>query len=84
MTYLLNDSYLPWSDVERRFVEGEMEFREILKERLNIEYTKKFFKMLPSINKYLLNLTLEDLYLLMRSVLIYTFDEKPDYDYIID
>jgi serine/threonine protein kinase len=48
MTYLLNESYLPWCDIEKRFVSEGMEFKDVLKERLEIEYTKRLFKMIPS------------------------------------
>lgn len=48
MAYLLNDSYLPWCDIEKRFVDEAMEFKDVLKERLEIEYTKRLFKMIPS------------------------------------
>jgi len=48
MIYLMNNCYLPWCDIERKFVNEGMEFKDVLKERLEIEYTKKLFKMVPS------------------------------------
>ncbi len=44
----MNNCYLPWCDIERKFVNEGMEFKDVLKERLEIEYTKKLFKMVPS------------------------------------
>lgn len=48
MIYLLNESYLPWCDIEKRFINEAMEFKDVLKERLEIEYTKRLFRMVPS------------------------------------
>lgn len=48
MIYLLNKSYLPWCDIEQKYSNSEMDFKDILKERLEIEYTKRLFKMVPS------------------------------------
>lgn len=55
MIYLLNDNYLPWCDIEKKFNEQGLEFKDVLKERLDIEYTKRLFKMIPS-NIHRLNL----------------------------
>jgi hypothetical protein len=48
MIYLLNDNYLPWCDIESRFVQQGMEFKDVLRERLEIEFTKRLFSMIPS------------------------------------
>lgn len=48
MIYLLNDNYLPWCDIEKKFNEQGLEFKDVLKERLDIEYTKRLFRMIPS------------------------------------
>jgi hypothetical protein len=48
MIYLLNDNYLPWCDIEKKYVEQGMEFKDVLRERLEIEYTKRLFTMIPS------------------------------------
>ncbi len=48
MIYLLNDNYLPWCDIERKYDNEGMEFKDVLRERLEIEYTKKLFSMIPS------------------------------------
>lgn len=47
MIYLLNDNYLPWCDIEKKYEQG-MEFKDVLRERLEIEYTKRLFSMIPS------------------------------------
>jgi len=48
MIYLLNDNYLPWCDIESRFISQGMEFKDVLRERLEIEFTKRLFTMIPS------------------------------------
>ncbi len=48
MIYLLNDNYVPWCDIESRFVQQGMEFKDVLRERLEIEFTKRLFAMIPS------------------------------------
>ena len=48
MIYLLNDNCLPWCDIEKKYVEQGMEFKDVLRERLEIEYTKRLFTMIPS------------------------------------
>jgi hypothetical protein len=50
MIYLLNDNYLPWCDIESRFVQQGMEFKDVLRERLEIEFTKRLFSMIPSMS----------------------------------
>ena len=48
MIYLLNDNYLPWCDIESKFIQQGMEFKDVLRERLEIEFTKRLFSMIPS------------------------------------
>ena len=48
MIYLYNGNYLPWCDIERKFMQRGLDFKDVLKERLEIEYTKRLFKMVPS------------------------------------
>jgi len=48
LIYLLNDNYLPWCDIERKYDQEGMEFKDVLRERLEIEYTKRLFTMIPS------------------------------------
>lgn len=44
----MNNNYLPWCDIEKRFMEMGLEFKDVLKERLECEFTKRLFKMIPS------------------------------------
>ena len=32
MIYLLNNNYLPWCDIEKKFINEEMEFKDVLRE----------------------------------------------------
>jgi hypothetical protein len=48
MIYLMNDNYLPWCDIEKKFKQQDLEFKDVLKERLECEFTKRLFKMVPS------------------------------------
>jgi len=48
MIYLLNENYLPWCDIEQRFLQQGMEFKDVLRDRLEIEFTKRLFTMIPS------------------------------------
>ena len=48
LIYLLNQCYLPWCDFEQRFANQQIEFKDLLRERLHISYTRKLFKMIPS------------------------------------
>lgn len=47
MVYLLNGQNLPWSEFHKKFKGMKYEFRDFLKERLDIKYTKKVFQMMP-------------------------------------
>lgn len=48
MIYLLNNNYLPWCDIEHQYINEGLDFKDVLKERLEIEYTRRLFKMIPS------------------------------------
>lgn len=50
MCYLLNKNYLPWRDFHKKFKDQDMEFKDFLRERLDIKYTKEVFRIIP---KYL-------------------------------
>lgn len=39
MIYLLNKNYLPWCDFHKKFKDTNYEFKDFLKERLDIKYT---------------------------------------------
>lgn len=82
MIYLLNDNYLPWCDIERKYDNEGMEFKDVLRERLEIEYTKKLFTMIPSMLQ-ILSYFLEELISMLKYVLTLKFDQCPDYDEII-
>ncbi len=43
MVYLMNKNYLPWCDFYSKFKDKNYEFKDFLKERLNIRYTKDVF-----------------------------------------
>jgi hypothetical protein len=47
MVYLLNKNYLPWCDFHKKFKDSNYEFKDFLKERLDIKYTKELFKLIP-------------------------------------
>lgn len=47
MIYLLNKSHLPWGDFHTKFENTSYEFKDFLRERLDLKYTKEFFKMAP-------------------------------------
>ncbi|CDW81235.1 serine threonine protein kinase [Stylonychia lemnae] len=72
MIYLLNDNYLPWCDIEKKYEQG-MEFKDVLRERLEIEYTKRLFSMIP-----------KELIQTLKNVLTLKFDQEPDYQEIIN
>lgn len=69
LVYLLNGSQLPWSEFETQLNSERIPFSELLRQRLHVFYTKKLFKMVP-----------KDLEASCRKVLLYTFNEKPDYE----
>ena len=73
MIYFLNNGSLPWSDFPTKFEEQGYEFKDFLKERQKIEYTKALFDIVP-----------KSLRTIIKNVLTLTFDEEPPYDKIID
>ena len=73
MVYLLNNSNLPWSEFHKIFKNGNYEFNDYLRKRLDIKYTKDFFKLSPK--------SLRDI---IKRVLTLQFDEEPPYDTICD
>ena len=72
MVYLLNGSKLPWSEFHKKFKGMKYEFRDYLKERLDIKYTKKVFQMMP-----------KSLRSICKKIFVQKFDEKPLYDELI-
>lgn len=70
MVYLLNDSYLPWCNFSK--MGKKMEFKQMLKERLSIRYTKDIFKLVP-----------RNLRNIFKRVFTLQFEEEPPYDSII-
>ena len=70
--YLLNDCYLPWGNLNKN-LNRKLDFREMLRERLQIKYTKEIFKIIP---KSLRNI--------FKRVYTLSFNEEPHYNYIID
>ena len=81
LIYLLNDNYLPWCDIEEKYIQGGMDFKAVLRERLEIEYTKRLFAMIPS--KHKLFTRIEELIHTFKKVLTLKFEEQPDYERII-
>lgn len=47
MVYLLNNNYLPWCDFHKKFKDTNYEFKDFLRERLEIKYTKEVFRIIP-------------------------------------
>jgi len=47
MIFLLNENYLPWSNFHKKFKDANFEFKDFLRERLEIKYTKEVFKIAP-------------------------------------
>ena len=73
MTYLLNKNKLPWSDFHKEFQDQGYDFDDFLNQRLDIEYTKKVFKLIP-----------RSLRQPLKKILTLKFEETPPYDYLID
>ena len=70
MVYLMNNNSLPWSEFHKQF--KDFEFKDFLKERLDLKYTKELFRMIP-----------KSLTKLFKKILLMQFDEEPMYDLII-
>ena len=73
MIYLLNKSYLPWGDFHKKFEDTSYEFKDFLRERLDLKYTKEVFKLIPR--------SLRDM---LKKILTLQFEEEPQYDNIIE
>lgn len=73
MVYLLNNNYLPWCDFHKRFKQKKYEFKDFLKERLDIQYTKEVFSIIP-----------KNLREMFKRVFTMTFEEDPPYDLIVN
>ena len=73
MIYFLNDGQLPWSNFHTKFEDQDYEFKDFLKERQKIEYTKQLFDIVP-----------KSLRSIIKTVLTLTFEEDPPYDKIYD
>lgn len=57
MIFLINNSSLPWSDLHKKFTGRNNEFKELVKERLKVEYVKELFEVCPkSIKKFVKNI----------------------------
>lgn len=68
LIYMLNNSQLPWSNFEQQYQHEQITFKELLRYRLHVSYTRKVFKMVPP-----------EMVEILKKVLLYQFDEKPDY-----
>lgn len=69
LIYLINDEYLPWCDLLSRDPNaGKPDLKQLLKERLNLKYTRSLFTLVPN-----------ELTDILKKVLTLTFDEKPKY-----
>lgn len=44
MIFLLNGGSLPWSDFHKKFKDANYEFKDYLRERIDIKYMREFFK----------------------------------------
>jgi hypothetical protein len=50
-----------------------MDFKDLLRQRLHVSYTRKLFRLVP-----------KELIPILRKILLYSFDEKPGYQEIRD
>ena len=73
MVYLLNKNYLPWCDFHKKFKDTSYEFKDFLRERLEIKYTKEVFRIIP-----------KDLREMFKKVFTLQFEEEPPYEFIIN
>jgi casein kinase 1 len=72
LIYLINDEYLPWCDLLSGSPNaGKPDLKHLLKERLNLKYTRALFSLIPS-----------ELTDILKKVLTLTFDEMPKYQVI--
>ena len=68
--YLLNQSYLPWCDLDTKDRDIVKKFKDLLADRLNLNLIKQMFQMIPP-----------ELNSCLKKVLLLGFEEKPDYEY---
>ena len=73
MVYLLNKNYLPWCDFHKKFKDQNYEFKDFLRERLEIKYTKEVFRLIP-----------KDLRDMFKKVFTLQFEEEPPYENMIN
>jgi hypothetical protein len=60
-----------------------MEFKDVLRERLELEFTKRLFTMIPSTLNFIEIIYIEELIQTLKNVLTLKFDQEPDYVSII-
>lgn len=62
-----------------------MEFKDVLRERLELEFTKRLFTMIPSTLNFIeiIYIYIEELIQTLKNVLTLKFDQEPDYVSII-
>ena len=71
LIYIVNDEHLPWCDLLVRDDQKEKpDLKVLLKQRLDLKYTRKLFSKIPS-----------ELTDCLKKVLTLTFDETPNYQY---
>lgn len=74
LIYLLNEEYLPWCDLFSKEPGAERpDLKVLLKERLDLKYTRKLFSIIPP-----------ELTDCLKKVLTLTFDDTPNYGYLKD
>lgn len=70
----MNEEYLPWCDLLTKDPTVERtDLKVLLKERLDLKYTRKLFSKIPT-----------ELTDCLKKVLTLTFDETPNYTYFKD
>ena len=69
MMYLIDGCKLPWSDLHKKFEGQKYEFKDLVKERLKIQYVQELFEICPKPFKKL-----------VKNILVISFTEEPDYD----
>ena len=69
--YLIQKDYLPWCDLlSKEPNSARPDLKVLLKERLDLKYTRKLFNLVPA-----------ELTDCLKKVLTLTFDEAPNYNY---
>ena len=72
MIYLLHDNTLPWSNFAQVFKDKNYEFKDYLRERIDIKYTREVIDMCPKSMTFML-----------KKILTMKFEEVPPYDDLI-